>query len=339
MTNPFISEEDFLILAQEVLKILGYNINFLDSQKSNMLKNTRYCDIIAQKNQKEYYIECKIIPNGAINFFKNYPERKKVDILLVPFKRELENLFLATKYCENQSYDLQIWDIYDLQKMLENEYLKTYSYNAEVIKEIFNKLNYFSNEFYNINLVSNIRNTTSVEKLRNWFNCLVSSKKRNKWREFEDFTKEFIEYYFQGIAGRPLPQKTTDDNLHRYDFVAPIAVEKTDSYFMEIVRNCFNTRYLVFEAKCYSSKISQDEIWRTSKYLYKTALRNVAIILATTSCDSHAKAIQKSLLREQGKLILVLTDKDIKRLLDNENIGIETILKKKLDELMIPLNA
>lgn len=326
-------ELTFVKLVSDVFKIDGYEI---EEEKTD--DDIRY-DIIAKKDKEELYIECKMTFDGALRFLKN-ENKNRINMLIIPFKGDIEKYIFGLWYSgESINTRTKILDIYDLIKKLENNYKGKSSSKKPLSKimDLFNGLNEFSNRFYNINLI--LFEKEIIDTLRTEHKNIMQGKKRNKWKVFEEFVKDFIAFYFQGYIGQLKYQQSTDNNLHRYDFIAPIATEKTDSYFMEIVRNCFNTRYIVFEAKCYSKKISQDEIWRTSKYLYKPALRSVAIVFTTSACDKNAALTQKGLLREQGKLILVIDKTDVQDLLDDPTLSIVDRLKDKLDDLMMTINA
>lgn len=256
--------------------------------------------------------------------------------IIVPFKSEIISCLFGAWYSGvDVNINIKIVDIYDLTKKLEEKYNER---KADIF-DAFSKLNNFSNKYYNTNIVSNVICNFHSGKLKDMFDEIKDCTDKNKWKSFEYFMGKFIEYYFQGYIGRLRKQEVTDENLHRYDVIAPISIEKNDSYFFEIIKNCFNCRYIVFEAKCFSKSISQDEIWRTSKYLYKQALRSIAIIVTSSAYnDYNAELTQKGLLREQGKLILVVDKKDIENILNNE-LSIDELLKEKIDNLMMSINT
>lgn len=78
---------------------------------------------------------------------------------------------------------------------------------------------------------------------------------------------------------------------------------------------------------------------KTKKYLYDKALRKVAIIISRKGIDKNALKAIKGCLREQGKVILYLTDNDILEMLDMHYKGINPTdyLSEKLDKLLIEL--
>lgn len=48
--------------------------------------------------------------------------------------------------------------------------------------------------------------------------------------------------------------------------------------------NDIGSRYVIFEFKKYSEKITQKEVITTERYLYPSALRTVAILISPKGC-------------------------------------------------------
>lgn len=102
----------------------------------------------------------------------------------------------------------------------------------------------------------------------------------------------------------------------------------------------FNTKYIVFEFKNYKEKITQREIYTTEKYLYKKALRSVAIIVSREGASRNALLAAKGCLRENGKLILCLSDKDLNELIHIKEKGEQPtaeFFEAMLDDILIHL--
>ena len=77
----------------------------------------------------------------------------------------------------------------------------------------------------------------------------------------------------------------------------------------------------MFEFKNYEKPITQREIYTIEKYLYEKALRKVAIIISRKGADKHAKMAARGSLRESGKLIICLSDEDLKAMLQIKKGG------------------
>ena len=72
-------------------------------------------------------------------------------------------------------------------------------------------------------------------------------------------------------------QLETDDDLFIMDLICGIKGSKS---FWRILIEHYNTRFIVFEYKNYSEELKQNNIVITEKYLFNSALRNVAIVIS-----------------------------------------------------------
>lgn len=158
-------------------------------------------------------------------------------------------------------------------------------------------------------------------------------------REYERFCVDFLKCILTDYFSLWEEQEQTNDGLHRFDLCCKIKNGVNQDFFNTISHH-YNTKYVVFEFKNYSKEITQKEIYTTEKYLYKTALRQVAIIISRRGCDGHAMQAAKGSLRESGKLILCLSDQDLLKMADMWKSGDPEpaqLLSDKLDNLLIHL--
>lgn len=110
--------------------------------------------------------------------------------------------------------------------------------------------------------------------------------------------------------------------------------------FFDTICKYFSTKYIVFEFKNYEKPITQREIYTIEKYLYEKALRKVAIIISRKGADKHAKMAARGSLRESGKLIICLSDEDLKAMLQIKKEGEKTTggyLEDILDDMLMRL--
>lgn len=151
---------------------------------------------------------------------------------------------------------------------------------------------------------------------------------------------EILKYLFDNKTDLTLwaEQNTSDDGLNRNDLLCRIiSYEKN---FWEELSNDFHTRYVVWEFKNYEDKIKQGQIFTTEKYLFLTALRSVSFIIARVGADDNAIKAAKGALKEAGKLIVVLDNNDVCKMLTLKDNGDEPsiVLRQVIDEVLIKLN-
>ncbi len=119
------------------------------------------------------------------------------------------------------------------------------------------------------------------------------------------------------------------------DLIARLIPKQTSTFWLSLSQD-FRCRYIVFEFKNYTNEISQNQIYTTEKYLYPSALRSVAIIIARNGADAGALRATQGALREMGKVILILDMNQLFDLLRAKDRGTEPsdIMVDHLDRLL-----
>ena len=145
-----------------------------------------------------------------------------------------------------------------------------------------------------------------------------TGKGKSHWREYEVVCEKIVKYLFQDELEGWRTQERTDDGLNRYDMICRI---RPNTEFWRFLLNHLNSRYVLFEFKNYRGKISQGQILTTEKYLLSRALRQVAIIFTRKGAEINAVKMAQGAMREHGKLMIVLDDDIVCRLLEMKQNG------------------
>ena len=160
----------------------------------------------------------------------------------------------------------------------------------------------------------------------------------DKSKEYEVLIEKIIKDIFSNELTLFQRQSRTEDGINIFDMICKIKNGINDDFFT-IVEKYYKTKYILFEFKNYSDVIKQGQICTTEKYLFETALRKVAIIITRHGIDKNGMKLAKGILRESGKLIIVLNDEDVKEMIRIHENGEKatTVLERKLDELLTTL--
>lgn len=276
--------------------------------------SNEYIDVIAKNDQYTYYIEVK---SPSKEYIAN----------LAQFERSIQRIYSISK--ENQAtpvlvvlsqindsnkkafcnkYDgLIILDISNLLYAVNGtdyyEYLTMYlPYSVENIIEKESEINLGWIE----------HRDTSADLLIRLSNCTSG---RDDAEKFENVCCDLLKYIFSDDLALWKTQETSNIGLYRFDLLCRIK-DNNSKTFWSMMENHFRSKYIIFEFKNYSDKITQKEIYTTERYLYSKALRNVAIIIAKNGFDENSIWAAKGSLRENGKLILPITTDDLKQMLE-----------------------
>ena len=162
---------------------------------------------------------------------------------------------------------------------------------------------------------------------------------KKHFTEYEQICIEILKYVFGDYLTLWASQEKSGGGLYRFDLCCKIK-SGIEQDFFDTIMHYFNTKYIVFEFKNYSEKITQKEIYTTEKYLYEKALRKVAVIISRAGADEHAQQAAKGSLREYGKLIICLSDNSLLEMIDIKEHGEREpaeFLEAILDDLLVHL--
>ena len=172
-----------------------------------------------------------------------------------------------------------------------------------------------------------------IEELRAW-----TPQGRGNYAKYEKLCCTVLQKLFAEDLTLWSEQEKSNDGLFRFDLFCKIK-HGNNREFWKMAEQYFNTKYIVFEFKNYSEEISQQEIFTTVKYLYAKALRSVAIMVAVKGANQYAQKAIRGILREEGKLIIVLSNQDLISMLEYKKQKKEPAdyLSHLLDMLMVSL--
>lgn len=206
-------------------------------------------------------------------------------------------------------YHVFVWDVQNLLWMFEeypdikNEFISLLAYSVDEMEPIAPVPDLFDE-----------KNEESEENNRK--NKLLRIEAgRGNFQKYEEICTEILKYVLGDYLSLWAAQEKSNDGLYRFDLCCKIKNGVNQDFF-NTIQNYFHTKYIVFEFKNYKEKISQKEIYTTEKYLYEKALRSVAIIVSRQGADANALSAARGCLRENGKLILCLSDHDLMELID-----------------------
>lgn len=318
---------------RKLLERMG--VAFISEQ---VYRNNRRSDFVVSKNNREYYIEIKHDLN-----FQTYLNMFEKDDFSNDNNRK--NIFIVFNSVSDKARgranenSVEIIDIANLlyivqnDEKLLNELISLLKFSIDNIEpqksnvEIFRKLRKPSRE-----------QNDEINK-ENYINELIRLEKgKNAYQKYEKLMVKILRKIFNNELKLFDEQVETDESLNRFDMICKIKNNVSDEFF-QTIEQFYNTKYILFEFKNYTEPISQREVCTTEKYLYNTALRNVAIICSRDGIDENGLKMTKGILRENGKLMIILDDKDIIKMINkyNKNEKASTVIMEKLDELLIKL--
>ncbi len=327
----------FEITVADILTHYGFVAHLCDDNPIHKF------DILAEYNHTTYAVELKFSRSYIIkrNYLLESVERHinrvqseaggYIPVLIVAGVIPDELKILITGKFQN----IILCDIQNLLYMCEsNENLKSQlvsllDYSVDTLQPIKPDSRLEMQEATDCNT------TSSVEKFLAELHSINPGKEDST--RYEEWCTSVLKHLFSTDLSLWKKQEISADNLFRFDLICKIKNNNNDE-FWQMAEKYFNTKYIIFEFKNYTNKITQKEIFTTEKYLFETALRKIAIIISRQGNDDNAQKAISGILRENGKLIISISDMDVLDMLNGERQSPSEILSDKLDEFLMCLD-
>lgn len=329
--------EDTLVtlLAKYLGRIINTNANEAVSVKYGINKSG--FDIAISKGDDRYYFETKYYSshfslNTKIKTACEQLAKQNLDGTAILVVTNIVPEAIKEQYISR--YNVEIWDVKNLLWLfadhddLKNELIALLNFSVDGIDPIAPST---------IISVANIQEPEKEQSLKE--RLLQIAPGTEHFPEYESVCVDILKYVLGQYLTLWRVQEKSNDGLYRFDLCCKIKNDVNHDFF-DTIRNYFNTKYIVFEFKNYSKKITQKEIYTTEKYLYEKALRKVAVIISRNGADDHALQAARGCLRETGKLILCLSDNSLMQMIDIKENGEQIpadFLEEMLDNILLHL--
>lgn len=218
-----------------------------------------------------------------------------------------------------EKFGIHLWDISNLLFLCNN--------NNELIKSLTEQVpfpilditpNLITNWEYNNGLAPLFPNKgatvkQAAENLIKRLSTCRTGRSNGSDQEYERICTDIITFLFEAEFTQFSTQHKTQDRIFRMDLLCGL---KGTTAFWEFLIRHYNTKFVVFEFKNYTAKITQNLVYITEKYLFNAALRNVAIIVSYKGFQKNATIAAMGCLKESGKLILDITNDDLLNMIE-----------------------
>lgn len=295
----------------------------IEYKKELQVKNKKIDFVLRSINNLDILVEIKEVKNNskdtiisAVNQLKNYraiyPKEKlnKYSFIIIFGSADEQQKDYFKKD------NIIIIDIANIMYLIKN--------NQDLMEQLKNMLTFSIIDFVPqkidlekyMNCIENSEKEESLNIEDKYISEIRNIKKGKEGsKEFEKVGEKVLKYLFGDYIYGWKSQINCDNNLHRIDLLGKV---KQQDGFWKMLYEIYKSRYIIFEFKNYNSKITQNQVEATNKYLSKNALRTVAILISREGVNKNAKSICKGILRTQGQLILTLNENDLITMLQNK---------------------
>lgn len=156
---------------------------------------------------------------------------------------------------------------------------------------------------------------------------------QRNFRDYEDLGVELLRYLFPTDLGEPRIQARTDDGVERRDVVAR---NNRQSRFFQRVGARYDADFVIWDFKNYGEPVTGDVINDVATYA-NPALGRFIIVASRRGGSDSARAAQLRRLRNDQRMILVLSDEQVLEMVSRKESGDapEDVLEDLLDEILL----
>lgn len=351
-TNAF--EPTVEIYSKHLLEQFGYiPIDSLSVERK------QEWDLIVNKDNQRIWVEYKtyksqiVSPSAAVSLLNTVVMKKinqdisQKDIVLLLVFSKIPTFQKDEIY---KRYQIIVWDI---------ENLVFYSKDNPILLKQLSQITYFPIDYVEgkpskeaekveltqINIVDKIvyeaeKEDEANELIKRLQACKLGKKYSG---EYEDVCEEILRFLFEAnYFNRLTRQHKTKDEHFRMDLIGALKINQNKEESMhplwQLLVQHYNSHFVVFEFKNYAKEIDQNLIYITEKYLYDSALRNVAVIISRKGFSKSAKFAAEGCLKEHGKLVFGIKDEDLIEMLRLKSDKAADYLLDKLEELLMGIS-
>lgn len=354
-------EPAIVVFSEELLKTFGYTTINAKSYTENL-----NWDLVVEKCNSKIWVECKayksqvVSPSAASSLLNSIVLKR----IRQGIPKEEPTLLIVSSTIPSFQKDV----IYDRHQIIvwDIENLVFYCKNNLSLLKLLSQITYFpidciegkrfditnpvglSLASLEVNLTSKAEIIQAAEEERNKAKNLIQKLNNCKTgqdnsRKYEKICEEIIRTLFEAnYFNRLTSQHKTNDAHFRMDLIGAMKINQTKEEcmhpFWQMLVQHYNSHFVIFEFKNYSEKIDQNLIYITEKYLFDAALRNVAIIISRNGFSDAAKFAAEGCLKEHGKLILDITDKDLIEMLELKSDKAADYILGKLEEFLMKIS-
>lgn len=172
-----------------------------------------------------------------------------------------------------------------------------------------------------------------------WLSNLIScSAGKESWKTYENTCIGIIDFLFQESFRNyhRIVQSRNENGLDIKDLIIP---NRSAEPFWNEVRMDYDSRNIVFEFKNYDDLIGKNQLLQISNYLKKRTYGRFGVVFCRKGLSENGVIEQRELLRDDDKLIIVLSDDDVMELVKQKGLGQkpETFLERLKTELELSI--
>jgi len=156
------------------------------------------------------------------------------------------------------------------------------------------------------------------------------------WSKYQKLIGRILERLFCPPLLTPISELSDAPKVNRRDFILP---NYSDDGFWSFIRSQYSGDYIIVDAKNYAGKIKKRNVLQIANYLKKHGAGLFGLIICRRGGDRSCVRTLREIWAIDRKLIIVLTDDDIEKMLIEKSSGRnpEIIIRQRIEDFRLAL--
>lgn len=159
---------------------------------------------------------------------------------------------------------------------------------------------------------------------------------KKDWVKYQKIVGIILENLFCPPLSKPIPELTDYDKINRRDFIFPNYCYTGIWYHL---RKTYKADFIVVDAKNFKTSISKTQVLQILNYLKYHGAGLFAIIVSRQELNNSCQLLLREKWILDKKMIVNLTDNDLKKMLYSKSIGEppEELIKQKIEDFRLKI--
>jgi hypothetical protein len=159
---------------------------------------------------------------------------------------------------------------------------------------------------------------------------------QSDWRPYQQWCVDALTYLFNPPLELPLPERSNVTRVNRRDIILPNYAHEG---FWAFMRTHYKADFVVVDAKNNSKQVKKGAILQLANYLTLHGTGLFGLVLTRVGASDSAYWTQREQWVLHNKLIVVLTDDDLRQMLTARDNGDEpeTTIRQKIEDFRLGL--
>lgn len=155
-----------------------------------------------------------------------------------------------------------------------------------------------------------------------------------EWVTYQRAVRNILAATWSPPLDKPLDERANETKVNRRDIIFPNYAEDG---FWAFLRNHYDAHYIVIDTKNYVGNVKKDSILQIANYLSVHGVGLFGVVICRNATDRSAEVTRREQWVLHRKMIIILTDDDLKQILalSASNGETSSVIRQKIEDFRL----